>query len=686
MKMFRRKKKNAYPRKKLLYGAIASLMVIANVLPLSSVAAEEQHIEDSHTDSEWNLVWEDEFDGDQLDTSKWNYDIGNGFTTADGTYVSGWGNQELQFYQKENVSVKDGKLIIEARKESVSDDHGVYDYTSGKIHTKGKFFQKYGKFEAKIKLPEGKGYWPAFWMMPEKDVYGGWAASGEIDIMEAGGSNPTKIGGAIHYGSQWPNNTYTAKDYHFPAGQSITEFNTYTVEWEPGEIRWYVNGQLFQKLNNWYSKNSMNAAKYAYPAPFDQPFYLILNLAVGGWYDGNPNEDTIFPGKMEVDYVRVYEKSNYRDAVEPSFESETLPEGAKEAVNGNYVYDPGFEGGFAIIENASDLEEKWNKYGWNLVYLNDFHGQASATVEQIDGTNFAKIDITRVGSQPYSVQLIQNVTIAKGRWYKLHFQAKSTTARKLNVKIGGGADRGYSAYSPSKDFDLTDSVQSYDLIFQMQAETDLLARLEFNMGLNGNSVWIGNVVLEEIEPQDPYNEDGAKKPLPNGNHVYNGTFDQGRMDRMTYWDFDVDHAIATAHVDEQERMLHVNIENGGESHEAIKLSQKGISLGASSEYKLSFRGKSAGERSIIVALTNADGSVEYARSQITLTDEITEKQFIFKMPDVSDSYGKLVFYLGGESTDVFLDDIELIRLSNADFSLGEIFPLKNGDFSNVEYK
>ncbi|KIQ94573.1 Glucan endo-1,3-beta-glucosidase A1 precursor [Anoxybacillus thermarum] len=301
--------------KGVLYGGVLFLTV-AGIIFLIDI--EEKNIIESQTNSEWNLVWEDEFDGDQLDTSKWNYDIGNGFTTDDGTYVSGWGNQELQFYQKENVSVKDGKLIIEARKESVSDDHGVYNYTSGKIHTKGKFSQKYGKFEAKIKLPEGKGYWPAFWMMPEKDVYGGWAASGEIDIMEAGGSNPTKIGGAIHYGSQWPNNTYTAKDYHFPDGQSITEFNTYTVEWEPGEIRWYVNGQLFQKLNNWYSINSMNGEKFTYPAPFDQPFYLILNLAVGGWYDGEPDKNNVFPARMEVEYVKVYEKAEYHHASDSS--------------------------------------------------------------------------------------------------------------------------------------------------------------------------------------------------------------------------------------------------------------------------------------------------------------------------------------------------------------------------------
>jgi len=282
------------------------LLILNNKLGAESTSSEETG--GAQAGDEWTLVWEESFEGNELDSTKWSYDIGNGFTTPDGTYVPGWGNEELQYYQQENVTVQDGKLIIEARKESASDSHGNYNYTSGKIHTKGKFFQKYGKFEAKIKLPEGKGYWPAFWMLPENEVYGGWAASGEIDIMEAGGSDIRKVGGAIHYGGVWPNNTYTASDYRFAQGQDITQFNVYSIEWEPGEIRWYVNGELYQTLNNWYSIDSDTNTQYPYPAPFDQEFYIILNLAVGGWYDGEPIPKTKFPGKMEVEYVRVYEK------------------------------------------------------------------------------------------------------------------------------------------------------------------------------------------------------------------------------------------------------------------------------------------------------------------------------------------------------------------------------------------
>ncbi|WP_226682328.1 glycoside hydrolase family 16 protein [Sutcliffiella horikoshii] len=255
---------------------------------------------------DWQLVWEDNFDGRELDQSKWSYDTGNGFMKPDGNYEPGWGNEELQYYSKNNVTVEDGKLVITGKMETASDDHGKYEYTSGKVHTKGKFSQLYGRFEAKIKLPGGQGYWPAFWMMPEEDKYGGWAASGEIDIMEAKGARVNTVGGAIHYGSQWPNNTYTAKDHLLGENSSITDYNVYAVEWEPGEIRWSVNGEVFQTLNKWSSMDSDNEKKHAYPAPFDQKFYIILNLAIGGWYGGAPDESTKFPGKMEVDYVRVY--------------------------------------------------------------------------------------------------------------------------------------------------------------------------------------------------------------------------------------------------------------------------------------------------------------------------------------------------------------------------------------------
>ncbi|GEN56341.1 hypothetical protein GCM10012290_08310 [Halolactibacillus alkaliphilus] len=633
--------------------------------------------------SEWELTFEDNFDGDSLDKSKWSYDIGNGFYQEDGSFISGWGNEELQSYQKENVRVEDGKLILEAREEEVSDDQGTYNYTSGKIHTKGKFKQTYGRFEAKMSLPEGQGFWPAFWMMPEEDIYGGWAASGEIDIMENAGGTPTKIGGAIHYGSQWPNNTYTAKDYYFPEGQDITDMNVYAVEWEPGEIRWYVNDHLYQTLNNWSSKDGSNPAKFAYPAPFDQDFYLILNLAVGGWYGGKPNDDTVFPSAVEVEYVRAYQRSGYPEPEEPAFEAEELPDDAKEAIDGNYVYDMTYSKGFQKHMTHEDVANKWDAINWNFLTLGDFGGEGSISTEAINEDTFARIDISKPGNQTYSLQLIQNVPLGKGRYYKLSFDAKAEANRSINVKIGGGEARGWTAYSPNADYALTTEANRYEMVFQMQHETDAAARLEFNVGNNGQGVSIGNVVLEEVSPVDPFNENDSKRPLPNGNHVYNGTFDQGTMDRLTYWHVDTNDAEVNAYVPADIRQFVAEIIDGGDNKEAITLRQKGIQLTATDEYKLSFKAKAKASREIQVGLMSEDGTVEYALEPVTLADEFSEYVVNFTMAQPEDLNSQLVFFLGGNDQDVVLDNIVLVRLTNNNtrLTLEDRFPLRNGKFN-----
>ncbi|MFV8828240.1 family 16 glycosylhydrolase [Alkalihalobacterium sp. APHAB7] len=632
---------------------------------------------------DWTLVWEDEFEGDQLDSSKWSYDIGNGFYDDNGTFISGWGNEELQSYQEENVRVENGQLIIQAKEETVSDENGTYNYTSGKIHTQGKFSQKYGRFEAKMALPAGQGFWPAFWMMPEDDVYGSWAASGEIDIMENAGATPHKIGGAIHYGGQWPNNTYTAKDYYFPEGKDVTDSNVYAVEWEPGEIRWYVNGELYQTLNNWSSTGIGNSEPFAYPAPFDQEFYLILNLAVGGWYGGNPDETTPFPGEMVVDYVRVYElpEDQYREPVEPAFEVEELPSNAKTAIDDNYVYDPNFEEGFTTISNHSELEHDWDPLYWNLVYLPDFNGKGIATVDTLEGKRFAKVDITQGGSQPYSVQLIQNVTLGKGRWYKLSFDAKSITDRNLNVKLGGGPERGYTAYSPNRDFSLTSQVQSYELSFQMQQDTDVASRLEFNMGLNTNSVWIGNVKVEEIapldrndqadpvDPIDPSDQiDPAKKQWKEvgENLLFDGSFESTTEfgfgeNLLEGWNIHnqglYEEGAGLADFSVVDEAANAVIQQVGWEWWHIQLFQDGIEV-PSGMYKIAFDMSSELERPVYVELAGAAVPIQ----TFTVGSEIQTYESIFEVAE--DGTYKFLFGLGRAAEDAVLKDGNTIKIDN----------------------
>lgn len=240
---------------------------------------------------EYQLVWSDEFDGNELDLTKWEYQIGNG-------PPSGWGNNELEYYRAENAVVKDGFLTIIAKKEN----YNGFNYTSARIRTKGKGDWKYGKFEVRAKMPKGKGMWPAIWMMPTDNVYGGWAASGEIDIMEYLGHDTTKVYGTLHYGGSWPNNKSSGKSYTLKNGGFNEDFHTFTLIWEEGKIQWLVDGELYQTQTSWYTAGAN------FPAPFDQRFHMILNLAVGGNWPGNPDGSTKFPQEFVIDYVRVYQK------------------------------------------------------------------------------------------------------------------------------------------------------------------------------------------------------------------------------------------------------------------------------------------------------------------------------------------------------------------------------------------
>lgn len=249
------------------------------------------------------ITWCDEFTGigahlnaQGVDLDKWAFQTGTGSAFG----LTGWGNNEAQYYREENARVENGRLIIEARREN----HGGQAYTSARLWTKPTFYQRYGRFEARIRLPIGEGLWPAFWMMPQYDVYGTWAASGEIDIMEARGRTPNQSIAALHFGGMWPHNTHTHATYQFPSGSSIQDFNVYAIEWEEGEIRWYVNDHLIKRSTQWHTDG------HAFPAPFDQEFYLLLNLAIGGTFDGGrlpPNSLFDQPVIMEIDYVRVYQ-------------------------------------------------------------------------------------------------------------------------------------------------------------------------------------------------------------------------------------------------------------------------------------------------------------------------------------------------------------------------------------------
>ncbi len=240
------------------------------------------------------LEWSDEFGGEKLDPYKWYFETGDGSQYG----IPGWGNNELQWYLPDSALLSDGKLVITARKETVSGN----SYTSARINTRDRFAFRYGRIEARIRLPAGQGLWPAFWLLPQQDSYGGWAASGEIDILEArnlGGTGGNSIFGGLVYGGTWPNQIGSGENY-VVATNVTTDFHVYALEWDAAEIRWYVDDLLFAVRNTWSSSGG------AFPAPFDKPFHVLFNVAVGGNYAGSPTSTTVFPVTMEVDYVRVY--------------------------------------------------------------------------------------------------------------------------------------------------------------------------------------------------------------------------------------------------------------------------------------------------------------------------------------------------------------------------------------------
>lgn len=242
----------------------------------------------------WKPVWSDEFNGKEIDFSKWAVEE-NGH---------GGGNGEMQYYvdRPENLRIEDGHLVIEARKQKFNAAGVEKEYTSGRLRTKRRASWLYGRFEIRAKLPTGRGIWPAIWMLPEKEAYGGWASSGEIDIMEMVGHEPAKVHGTLHHGASWPKNVHTGAPFELKSGTFADDFHVFAIEWEKGEIRWYVDGQLYQTQTKWSSEGG------AYPAPFNQPFHLVLNLAVGGGWPGPPDEKTVFPQRMTVDWVRVYQR------------------------------------------------------------------------------------------------------------------------------------------------------------------------------------------------------------------------------------------------------------------------------------------------------------------------------------------------------------------------------------------
>ena len=307
--------------------SLALFGLVVSVFWLSACAAtSDSDIEvGAGPTAQWKLVWADEFSGSAVDTSKWNYDID----------CWGGGNNEQQCYtdNPKNAFIENGILKLTAHKERAEgaaypphmrdtkkrrEAKNSKDYTSARLTTKNKGDWKYARIDVRAKLPKGQGTWPAIWMLPTDNVYGTWASSGEIDIMEAvnlgarckscEGRVENEILGTLHYGAKWPNNTHKSKTTTLDT--AADQFHTYTTEWSEGQITWAIDGVPYaaQTSKTWFTKPAVKDKPHA---PFDERFHLILNLAIGGkWPEGDNVggiDPTGFPKALEIDWVRVYE-------------------------------------------------------------------------------------------------------------------------------------------------------------------------------------------------------------------------------------------------------------------------------------------------------------------------------------------------------------------------------------------
>ncbi len=557
----------------------------------------------------YNLKWEDQFEGESLNRDDWNVEL----------HDPGWVNNELQSYvdSPENIYLQDGNLVLKPV-ENMSED-GSVSYTSGRINTQHKHDFKYGLFEARVKVPEGQGFLPAFWMMPtDENLYGQWPRCGEIDIMEVLGNNTDTSYGTIHYGNP---HSESQGSYTLDEGSFSEEYHVFDVEWEPGKISWYVDGKLIHTEDNWYSATE-GQGEITYPAPFDQPFYIILNLAVGGNWPGNPDDTTdIENSAYYIDYVKVYQKDSYDENVTKPIEEVILRDPDE---NGNYIIN----GDFSVNEELTD-DKDW-------VFLTALGGEAGAEIRN----NEIAVTTENEGTVDYSVQLVQpNLPMKQGGVYRLSFDAYADADRTMKVGISA-PERSFRRYLNDTEISLTQEKQTYNLDFTMTDSNDANGRLEFNMGAAGSTsgIRISNVSLKKTD--EIVITDGEKGILADGNYVYNGSFQEGE-ERLGYWDVQKNDGAEVSVTNENNiRRLMVNAPEGTSANNPVIVLQTDLALSSGNTYAMSFTAEGESGKKILVKVAGQqyefelNGEEQEYDNKLTVAGEHadTDLAFVFETP------------------------------------------------------
>lgn len=616
----------------------------------------------------YELKWKDEFDGASLNRDDWNVEL----------HEPGWVNAEWQEYvdSEENIYVKDGNLVIKPVKKTVD---GKDVYTSGRVNTQGKHDFTYGLFETRVKVPTGKGYLPAFWMMPtDENRYGQWPRCGEIDIMEVMGDNTKKAYGTIHYGNPHGQAQGTKV---LENGDYSSEYHTYAVEWEPGKITWYIDGVKFHEANDWYSITE-GQGTVAYPAPFDQPFYMILNLAIGGSWVGYPDESTTYEDQaFIIDYVKAYQKSgDYYEKLEASVEKPKKPEVVEPADN-VYVKNGNFAG-------KDDLTGKDGSV-WEFMTAKGGKAQASVVKDETFGTGASAVRISteNAGTEDYAVQFVQaDIPVKQGGKYKVSFDAYAASDRTIIVDVSA-PDYNYARYLNDTTAALTTSKQTYSYEFTVTDHDDANARLEFNLGKTDpiSDVFISNIKMEKIGAVEI---DTSKKVLTDGNYVSNGKFQEGTEKGKKYLqDWDIVDAGEKASYGVtgvlDGRKFRITTKDCKSADEVV-LKQTGLPLTAG-KFALSFdAGLDTTKEETKTITVKAAGH----EKTFDITKDMTNYLFKFEIEDTEIADNKIEFFLGVNDA-VLLDNVRLVEdtlIKNgsflADLAGFEVYAYTPG---NVEY-
>ena len=603
--------------------------------------------------------WRDEFNSTELDRDNWNVEL----------HEPGWVNAELQEYvdSKENIIVKDGKLILKAIK--AKNEKGEYVYTSGRVNTQGKQDYKYGIFEAEIKVPEGKGFLPAFWMMPTNEgLYGQWPKCGEIDIMEIMCHDTKTSYGTLHYGVPHKENQgmRTLED-----GDFSKEFHKFSCKWEPGKITWYIDGHHLYETSDWYSKTTAGS-EMTYPAPFDQPFYMILNLAVGGSWVGYPDESTSFEkAELVINSVRVYQKDDGYDENVKKPVQDNVKEPVKPEVpaGGNYVCNGKFQEGEGRLAF-------WNVSEGSKVYVTNL-------LEETGKKGAAKYRVVRKFVAAGNAVLSQTeLGLRADTAYALSFKADATKESTVKFSVTGEIVK-------EVKIPVSDKMTEYTAKFRTSLNPQ-------NQDLKIEITSEGEVYLDEIY-------------IMEDTLIKNGSFNADFTGFETFVD---ESAAAVFSIDELnnggKKTPTIEIEGTADKEWKIQLKQTGVQLEKGKCYKLSFKAKSTLDRTIQYALQrdgfvhkNADGGEDwtpYTQETVSVTVDYKTFEKKFKMTFDSDEGTIFNISMGGKNiTDkhvISIDDIKLVEIPESEMPKVEAGKIDNdstpastitlSDFSIVE--